>query len=121
MLFTAFPLLYVGMGVAMLGGKLDGGKGPPPFLGWMIVAFGVMAALFSITYMALIVYAGRCIKRTQNWTYVIVMAALSCAFFPFGTALGVFTIIILSKPDVRALFQPATTAQAPLPTSPVQG
>ena len=32
------------------------------------------------------------------------MAALSCAFFPFGTVLGVFTIIVLQKDSVRQLF-----------------
>ncbi len=51
-------------------------------------------------------------------TFVIVIAALSCAFFPFGTVLGVFTIIILSKPEVKSLFQtqPGAAATAAPPS-----
>ena len=34
----------------------------------------------------------------------IVMAALACLSMPFGTVLGVFTIIVLARPSVQALF-----------------
>jgi hypothetical protein len=33
------------------------------------------------------------------------MTALSCVFFPFGTVLGVFTIIVLARPSFRELFR----------------
>jgi hypothetical protein len=32
------------------------------------------------------------------------MAAISCIFMPFGTVLGVFTIIVLLRPSVKELF-----------------
>ena len=32
------------------------------------------------------------------------MAAISCAFMPFGTVLGIFTLIVLTKPPVKSLF-----------------
>jgi hypothetical protein len=32
------------------------------------------------------------------------MACIQCAFFPFGTVLGVFTIITLSRERVKELF-----------------
>jgi hypothetical protein len=32
------------------------------------------------------------------------MAAVACIFVPFGTVLGVLTIIVLTRPSVRALF-----------------
>jgi len=32
------------------------------------------------------------------------MAAIACINMPFGTALGVFTLIVLARPTVKALF-----------------
>lgn len=119
-LFSALPLLYVAMGVAMLQGKFDGRNQPPPFFGWMMVVMGIALMLLGLGYAALVAYAGRCVGRTRHWTFVIVVAALSCAFFPFGTVLGAFTIIVLSKPEVKSLFQPqAASAGAPA-VSPLQ-
>lgn len=37
-------------------------------------------------------------------TYCLVIAALSCFYVPWGTAIGVCTIIVLNRPSVRALF-----------------
>jgi hypothetical protein len=34
----------------------------------------------------------------------MVIAAIQCAFTPFGTVLGVFTLIVLVRPSVKALF-----------------
>ena len=35
------------------------------------------------------------------------MAATMCLFMPFGTVLGVFTIIVLMRPSVKPLFDQA--------------
>jgi hypothetical protein len=44
----------------------------------------------------------------------LVGAALACTLMPFGTVLGVFTIIVLSRPSVRVLFsQPIEVADSP--------
>jgi hypothetical protein len=32
------------------------------------------------------------------------MAAVACVFFPFGTVLGVFSIIVLTRESVKRLF-----------------
>jgi hypothetical protein len=37
--------------------------------------------------------------------FYIVIAAICCAVFPLGTPLGVFTILVLSRPEVKAMFQ----------------
>jgi hypothetical protein len=117
-LFSLLPLLYVGMGVAMLRGQFAGSNPPPPFIGWMMIAIGAAMMAIGLGYVVLIALAGRFVARTRYWTFVIIVAALSCAFFPFGTVLGVFTIIVLSRPDVKALFQPQPLAPAPPPPPP---
>jgi hypothetical protein len=46
------------------------------------------------------------------------MAALNCAFFPLGTALGVLTILVLSRSTVKAMFQQQAVIGAPPPVVP---
>ncbi len=43
--------------------------------------------------------------------FCLVMACVACLFMPFGTVLGVFTIIVLARPSVQTLFsRPAVPA-----------
>jgi hypothetical protein len=107
-LFSLFPLLYVALGAAMLTGAFErGSRGPPPppVFGWFMIVLGAAFMLMGATYVVLVVLAGRFLARTRHWTFCIVVAALSCAFFPFGTALGVFTIMVLSREDAKAAFR----------------
>ena len=50
--------------------------------------------------------AGRFLTRRAHYMYCFVVAAIECLLMPFGTILGVFTIIVLVRPSVKALFQP---------------
>ena len=105
-LFSLIPGFYIAMGYAFLSGMFDG-KGPnppPPQLGWLFVMLGVFFMLAGFGYALLVALAGWFLGHQRHWTYCMVVAALSCAFFPFGTALGVFTIVVLSRPDVKAAF-----------------
>jgi hypothetical protein len=43
------------------------------------------------------------------------MAAIACMLMPFGTVLGVFTIIVLMRPSVKELFAAAGSFAAPAP------
>ena len=40
---------------------------------------------------------------------ILVVAALECLAFPLGTVLGVFTLIVLVRPEVKQLFGVAST------------
>ena len=108
LLFSILPAFYVAIGWAMLTGAFAfGGRvanPPPPQVGWLFVAFGVAMMIVALGFVVLLALAGRFLARRRHWTYCLVIAALSCAFFPLGTALGVFTILVLSKPQVRAAF-----------------
>jgi hypothetical protein len=50
------------------------------------------------------IIAGRFLAKRTHYMYCLVVAAISCIFFPFGTVLGVFTIIVLLRSSVKALF-----------------
>jgi hypothetical protein len=58
------------------------------------------------TLAGLLIYAGRCLARRTRRLFCLVAAGLGCLFFPLGTVLGVFTFIVLSRPTVRAVFEP---------------
>jgi hypothetical protein len=47
-----------------------------------------------------------------HYIFCLVIAAVECIFMPFGTVLGVFTIIVLQRPTVKAMFRGQSPAQA---------
>jgi hypothetical protein len=52
----------------------------------------------------LTIYAGRCIARRQNRTFVLIMAGVNCIWIPFGTLLGVLTFMALQNDTIRKLY-----------------
>jgi hypothetical protein len=48
--------------------------------------------------------AGRSLAGLRRYTFCMIIAAVECVFMPFGTVLGVFALIVLSRPSVKALF-----------------
>ena len=103
-LFAFLPVMHITIGIMMVSGKFDCRNPPPPFFGWMFIVLGALMILAFLTYAVLIFFSGRAINQRRHWLYVMILAGLSCACFPFGTVLGVFTIVILSKDDVKVLF-----------------
>jgi hypothetical protein len=108
-LFSFFPLLYTTIGtififVARHGTAKPGEELPPEFLGWIFAGLGSFLFLLGITMAICILIAGRCLSRRRRYSFALVMACIECLFLPFGTILGVFTIIVLSRESVRALF-----------------
>ena len=53
---------------------------------------------------ACVALAGRELARHGGYTYCLIVAAIECLFMPFGTALGVLTLIVLMRPSVKAQF-----------------
>jgi hypothetical protein len=55
--------------------------------------------------------AGSQLKRRAAYNYCLVVAGIECIFMPFGTVLGVLTLIVLMRPSVKALFgEPPSSA-----------
>jgi hypothetical protein len=114
-LFSFFPLLYTTIGaififVARHRTQKPGEELPPEFLGWIFVGLGSFLFLFGIAMAICILIGGRCLSHHKGYSFTLVMACIECLFIPFGTILGVFTIIALSRESVKALF---STAAAP--------
>lgn len=110
-LFSLFPLFHLAMGIAMITGRFEEMSGGETLIGWFFIAISGAIIAVGLAFSASLIVAGRSLARQKNYTFCMVMAALACAFFPFGTVLGVFTIIVLQRESVRSLF--ASTAVPP--------
>jgi hypothetical protein len=107
--FSFFPLLYATIGgifvfVSRHGTPKPGEELPPEFVGWIFVGLGLVLFLLGIAMAICILIAGRCLSARKGYTFALVVACIECLFIPFGTIVGVFTIVALSRESVRALF-----------------
>ncbi len=100
-------IMHIVMGVGMINGNFFGeeaSNGPPPMMGWMFVIMGSCAILFGWLMAGCIVLAGRRLRQRRQRMFCMVVAGIECMFTPFGTVLGVFTLVLLTKDSVKAIF-----------------
>lgn len=112
-LFSFFPLLYTTVGAIFIfaarhGTAKPGEELPPEFLGWIFAVIGAVLFLIGIAMAICILIAGRSLALCRRYSFALVMACIECLFIPFGTVLGVLTILVLSRESVRRLFSAAT-------------
>jgi hypothetical protein len=123
-LFGSFPIVHVAMGIAIVNGNFfPTGPGPgngPPFdhrwVGWMFIGMGGAFIVLAWTLAVLTLLSGLRIKNRRGRTFSMVVAGVMCAFFPLGTTLGVFTLIVLMRDSVKGLY---AAGEAGLTASPV--
>jgi len=60
-----------------------------------LIVFGIVLNFLSARYMA----------QRKNKVFSMVTAGVNCLGFPLGTALGVFTFVVLSRPSVEVTYQ----------------
>ena len=104
-LISCFPLIYLALGIAMLSGAFEGENSPPKILGWVLILIPGIIIYCGWALAVCIILAGRKLVLFKNWTYCLVIACIECMFMPFGTVLGVFTIIVLMRESVKKLFE----------------
>ena len=116
--FASFFLLHVVFGIATLldPSILDDGRGggPPAAFGWLFVGMGSAVVLTGWTFAALVWRTARLLRERRSYTFCIVIEAVLCAFAPFGTVLGVFGLMALMDPQVKAAFAEAAHPVPPL-------
>ena len=103
-LFSLFPLLHLFLGLGLATGRIEESDPAAAMVGWFLVALACGLILLGVTYAVCVIVAGRKLARRQGYTFCLVMAAISCAFAPFGTVLGVLTILVLVRDPVKAMF-----------------
>ncbi|MBM4277311.1 MAG: hypothetical protein FJ130_05415 [Deltaproteobacteria bacterium] len=107
-LFSFLPVIHLALGILFLiAPQRMGGSPPPQFLGWIFIIMGGGFMLIGWAFAVCVILAGRYIVRHKHYIFCLVIASLNCLFMPFGTILGVFTIVVLVRPSVKALFYPS--------------
>jgi TctA family transporter len=111
--FSLFALIYIGLGALFASGVMPpmrGNPSDPRFLGLMFLSIGLVVLFIGLSITFLTYWAGRCIRDRRHRTFCVIVACLSCLHVPFGTAIGVCTLIVLGRPSVQALFEAPPTA-----------
>jgi hypothetical protein len=109
--FSLFGLFYIVVGgvVAVSIAKVPAAsvqpnQQPPAFMGWIFLAVGLAIFLAAAALAAMRFWTAVSLKRRKSRAFCLVVAGLNCLEFPYGTALGVFTFMVLGRPSVMQLF-----------------
>jgi len=100
----AFLCLHWAFLHAILSMPPKAGHPPPPPVFALFQWFYLFAGFFIVAGGVLTLISGLCIARRQARTFSLVVAGLHCLMFPFGTALGVFTLIVLLRESVVDIY-----------------
>jgi hypothetical protein len=111
--FACIPIIHVVLGLVFIIAPQTFGHGndqPPAFLCWLFVILGGFLILFGWAFAILALMTGGCIGRRKHYTFCLVVACIECLSVPFGTVLGIFTLLVLNRASVKELFKPGTRA-----------
>ena len=105
-LFACFPIIHLVVGIGLLISGFDSSEGdaPPAFVGWLFIIIAICFIAAGWTLAILIAVAGKRLSLKVHYKYCLIIAAIECIFMPFGTILGILTIIVLSRPSVKQIF-----------------
>lgn len=110
--FALLPVVYLGMALAAdidpFASNLHlAAVGRPPDH-QLVAASGAALALFACA--AGVGLAGRFVRAGRHLGFCQVMAFVAMPFLPFGTLLGIWSLIVLARADVRAFFAESSSA-----------
>jgi hypothetical protein len=116
--FSLFGLFYIAMGAVVAisiakipAASVQPNQPSPAFVGWLFAGIGLAVFLAAATLAAMRLWAAVSLKRRKSRTFCLVAAGLSCLEFPYGTTLGIFTFMVLSRPSVMQLFEVSEAAR----------
>lgn len=116
-LFSCFPIFHLVLGLAMLFGAFGPGPdAPPPVIGLFFAGFAGIFMVLGWSLAVVTAVSGYFLAKQRRRMFSLVVAGISTIFMPFGTILGVFTIVVLMRPSVRELY--AANLPAPEPPEP---
>lgn len=99
-------LAFMGMGAFLVSSPqiAQANNPPPPWFGAIFAGIGALVFVGVEGMAALSFFTGRFLANREHHTFCIVISAINCMSLPLGTALGVFGILVLQRPSVKALF-----------------
>jgi hypothetical protein len=108
--FSMLSLLHISIGLSFI---LSPQKFPttgdsPPLpdeFGWIFLITGLAFLVIGLTLSICLIASGRFLAKRKRYWFSFIVACFECLFTPFGTVLGVFTVIVLSRDSVKNLYE----------------
>ncbi|MFI2742672.1 hypothetical protein ACG2LH_08030 [Zhouia sp. PK063] len=75
--------------------------------GIIFIIVGAVGVVFVLIFAILNILTAKYLNEHKNYNFITVIAILNCLSGILGILLGVFTLIELNKPEVKALFNKA--------------
>ncbi|HTB13743.1 MAG TPA: hypothetical protein VK752_19345 [Bryobacteraceae bacterium] len=121
-LFACFPLIHLAIGFLLLTHPSLFGEGknaPPAFIGYLFTILGAAFILIGWAFAGCSFLVARFLGRRRHYLFCLIVSGANCLYVPFGTALGAFTLVVLLRPSVKAMFvePPPLPLQSPVPQS----
>jgi len=116
-LFSLFAIFYIAIGAMFAWGAFpqpNTSAPDPRVAGMFFIGIGSAFFILGLTFAFLTFFAGRSIRDRRRRMFCMVLAGLQCIQFPFGTVMGVCTINVLNRTEVKLLF----ALDGPLPPPP---
>lgn len=105
-LFACFGLIHFGMGLFFLMAPQSMFTSDPEGLrivmGTLSTVLGGGFVLAGWALGIVTILSGRYIAQRRKRVFSVVVAGINCVFIPFGTVLGIFTLILLTREDVMS-------------------
>ncbi|TRO66850.1 hypothetical protein [Christiangramia sabulilitoris] len=103
LLFSILPLIFLIFG-AVLFQENQYSSDDSAFGGIMIMIIGCTLFLFLFVLGILTMLTAKYLGEKKNYDFIFVMAIINCLTGILGIIMGIFTILELTKPDVKRLF-----------------
>jgi uncharacterized membrane protein len=107
-----FPVAYLGTGLEIIEGRFRGVPELTDTFGWSVILWSTASVVLSVTMAVMTFIAGWRLAQRRARSFCLWVAAINCFFIPFGTVLGVLTLVVLSRPEVQEAF----ASRSPLPS-----
>ncbi len=109
---ASVPAFYASLGLDLVFNAAAPGSGRAA-AGWHVLLVGLAWVLLAFGYVALLIASARALRLRRRYRLVVVTAVASLAFLPFGTALGIASLLSLRDPEVRHAFGRAVAHRGP--------
>ncbi len=121
---ASFFLIYLFMGVTMMlasAATTEAAEAGAQVAGGVFAAVSGALVFGGWLYGGLTIYAGRCLQTYRHRTFTIVMSAINCLQMPWGLILGLLTIKVLLRNNVREGFERRALGGAGIISAPSAG
>lgn len=103
-LLSLLFLLYIFLGSALMFAPMDHETDMPFNPGTFIVIIGGIGFIITIALGILTILASKYLRERRNYNFVFTIAVINCITGVLGILLGIFTLLDLNKPHVKAQF-----------------